>query len=82
MVNTDGLKIACVYSWNCTTAKNLKVSEILYNFARLENPTQKATSLVKEILMRLAPYKDYCAIAKFHELGNEAAFDYMTVAPY
>jgi len=64
----EGLKLAASYSWNCNTAKRLKVCEKLLGFiiGKTKN-VQKA----KEILEVLVPYKFYLAIAKANKLSGE-----------
>lgn len=78
--NTEGLKLACIYSWNCPTAKKLNVSKKLCDFPKLKTPTSKTVEFVKKILRILNPYKDYCKIAKI--LKIESVFDYRVVAAY
>lgn len=64
----EGLKLAASYSWNCNTAKRLRVCEKLFDFiiGKTEN-SQKA----RKILEVLVPYKFYSAIAKANKLSDE-----------
>lgn len=61
----EGLKMAASYSWNCNTAKRLKVCEKLHDFILGKVKTKETA---KEILELLVPYKFYCAIAKTNNL--------------
>jgi hypothetical protein len=74
----EGLKLACIYSWNCDAAKMLKVSEILCGFAI--NQDQNSINLVKRVLKRMGPYKDYRFIANKLELKN--IFDLEVIRSY
>ena len=76
-----GLKLACVYSWNCETARILKISELLRSFAELGNKaTPDMVDLAKITLKFLKPYNDYREIAKDWKIENP--FDYEVVANY
>ena len=64
----DGLKLAASYSWNCNTAKRLKVCKKLLGFV-LDKIKNNQTA--REILEVLVPYKFYSAIAKANKLSDE-----------
>jgi hydrogenase maturation factor len=63
----NGLKLAASYSWNCNTAKRLRVCENLHDFILGKAKTEQ---IAKEILELLVPYKFYCAIAKANNLSE------------
>lgn len=64
----EGLKLAASYSWNCNTAKRLKVCEKLLGFilGKIKN-----RQTAKEILEILVPYRFYSAIAKANKLSEK-----------
>jgi len=63
----EGLKLAASYSWNCNTAKRLKVCKKLQDFILGKTKNSQA---VKEILEVLVPYKFYLAITKTNNLSD------------
>lgn len=68
----NGLKLATIYSWNCQTAKKLKVSKKLFDFASGETDDNRG---IKKILMALSPYKSYSAIAKTKRSPNKFSLE-------
>ncbi len=64
----EGLKLAASYSWNCNTAKRLKVCEKLLGFilGKTEN-----NQIARKILETLVPYRFYSAIAQANKLSDE-----------
>ena len=64
----EGLKLAASYSWNCNTAKRLKVCEKLLGFILGK---AKNSQIAKKILTTLIPYRFYSAIAKANEISGE-----------
>ncbi len=66
----NGSQLAAVYSWNCRTAKKLKVSKKLFDFASGKTDDNRG---VKKILMALGPYKSYLSIAKSKHLSDKFA---------
>lgn len=63
----NGLKLAASYSWNCNTAKRLKVCEKLHDFILGKTKNNQAA---KKILEVLVPYKFYLAIAKANNFSD------------
>lgn len=74
----EGLRLACIYNWNCETARMLKVSEFIYNFAVQGNP--RLTNSIKGILKEMGPSADYCSIA--HNLKLQNIFDPRVIRAY
>lgn len=64
----EGLKLAASYSWNCNTAKRLKVCEKLLGFILGKNEKNR---MARKILEALIPYRFYSAIAKANEISDE-----------
>lgn len=64
----EGLKLAASYSWNCNTAKRLKVCEKLLGFILGKNENSRTA---RKILETLVPYKFYLTIAKTNNLSEK-----------
>ncbi|MFA5084092.1 MAG: hypothetical protein WC475_01740 [Candidatus Paceibacterota bacterium] len=64
----EGLKLAASYSWNCNTAKRLKVCEKLLGFILGKNEKDRTA---EKILQALIPYRFYAAIAKANKISGE-----------
>mgnify|MGYP001608489550 FL=1 len=63
----DGVRISCVYSWNCEKAKALGASGILLDFAKnLETDIQK----IREALLSLEIGKFYRKIAEINSMSD------------
>ncbi|MDP3052652.1 MAG: DUF6390 family protein [bacterium] len=63
----EGLKLAASYSWNCNTAKRLKVCEKLLGFILGKSENDR---IAEKILEALVPYRFYSAIAKANKLSD------------
>ncbi|MBI5046082.1 MAG: hypothetical protein HZC14_03755 [Candidatus Niyogibacteria bacterium] len=73
----DGIRMSCVYSWNCDKAKGLGVSDILLNFAKnSETDVQK----IQETLFLLEIGKFYKKIAEINSMSDP--FDKRIVSYY
>lgn len=73
----DGVKMSCIYSWNCDRAKGSGVSGVLLNFAK--NPKADIQK-IREILLSLEIGKFYKKIAEANSISD--IFDAITVSYY
>lgn len=64
----EGLKLAASYSWNCNTAKRLKVCEKLLGFILGKSRNDQ---IARKILEALVPCRFYAAIAKANKVSGE-----------
>lgn len=72
----DGLKIACLYSYDCQAVKLLNANQKLFDFIHSQNSNK---ALVQPFLRKLIPYPVYCLIAK---LEKKNYFDEEVVRTY